>query len=128
MIIPRRIDGELNLVDIRISQAAAWQDSFAYNEITRPLLPGWTRARLIIRPEFDHPTVLRDLKSDGVAPEIIVDDAAYCELAFNVARTVCQAFPVGTWKQVLLFEYPDVNVDSFEAWRGDFIVEPGLLP
>lgn len=135
MIVPRRI-GEDGVpeVDIIVSAAVPWLDAFEVAEVTRPLVNLWVRLRLIIRPSFDSVTLTRELRSDGVSPEIIVDDAARGAFHVEVAQSVMAAIPRNAdgsakhYAQFLVAEYPVADSDSLPLWRGAFVIEPGLLP
>jgi hypothetical protein len=134
MIIPRELgeDG-VDQRDIIVSAAVPWNDSFCIKQGTRPLPTGWARLRLIIRPAFDHATLLRALSTDGLAPEITVDDADRAAFSVAVAQPVIAAMPrnpdgtAARYAQFLIAEYASAS-DNLPLWRGAFIVQPGLLP
>lgn len=134
MIDWRGLINGIQTVDIRVRADVPWLDSFWYVDGTRPLLAGWARLRLIIRPAFDHVTLLRELRTDGVAPEITVDDADRAAFTINVAQSVMTTFlrkvdgTANTYAQMLIAEYAGADFDNVELWRGKFIVEPGILP
>jgi hypothetical protein len=130
-VIETQDDGR---VTITIAADEPWNDAFwAPLDGTRPLAPDWTRIRLIIRPDYEHPTILRALSTDGVSPEITVVDANEAAFAIHVAQaTVSSAFPrlsnrdTARYTHMLIAEYPDPN-DNRELWRGNLFIKPGRL-
>lgn len=123
----------LPAVDFRITAGVGWLDAFALTEITRPLPPDWLRLRLIIRPAYDHTTLIRNMVTDGVSPEIIIDDADRAAFSMQVAQDVVADWlrkPDGTaqaYAHWLTVEYASA-IDNREHWRGLLYVEPGLRP
>lgn len=128
MIIPQASRAGFTIFDIRIVADAPWNDSFSVTEFTRPLPHDWVSLELIIRPSYDHVSLIRKLTSVGVGAEIIIDDADRAEFSFRVAQSVVETFQRGQFVQMFRAVYSNDDFDSVELWRGAFIVDPGLLP
>lgn len=132
MIVDRGIVDGFVRVDIRVAAGVPWNDAFwIVDGGTRPLVPDWLRLRLVIRPDFDHPSLIRELVSDGATPEIVVVDADEAAFAFAVSHTAIAAIGrltnrTTTYAQMLIAEYASADEDNRELWRGEFIIEPGL--
>jgi hypothetical protein len=141
MISDPAYDGDGNLIaHVTVSAAAAFADSFEIGDGTRPLAPDWVKLQLEIRPDFDHPDLIRrlstlasDPEAASAVPEIVVHDADRAVFSFKVAQPVIAALlrhPDGSaarYSQILRALYLS-SADTREIWRGDFVVMPGRAP
>lgn len=119
-------------INITISNAEPWNDAFEIGDGTRPLPSDWTAIELFVRPDFDHPTLIRKLSTDGDDPdatsveaEIIVDDQERAAFSFKVPHSVTSTLSPGVYVHILNAVYVEADNDTREIWRGRFIVKPG---
>lgn len=112
---------------ITIYHGEDWSDSFFLMDGTRPVDLTDCIVELIIRPSFDHTTLIRKLTSDGGAAEIIIDDAEKGAAHIFIPKaTIATDLPVTDavpWSQFL--RVIDFGGTITEKWRGPMIVKPG---
>lgn len=103
-----------------------WKDAFQIEEGTRPRDLTGSVLQLVVRPVHDHANLIRELRSDGDAPEIIIDDAELGAAHVEVAQATVATLPLGTWEYFL--DEITSGGSRYPILRGQFIVHPGRLP
>ncbi len=113
---------------ITIYQGEDFAEAFCIMAGTRPMDLTDKTVELIIRPSFDHPTLIRAISSAGASPEITIDDAENGGCIIFISKDVVASdLPVSDtmpWAQFL--RVLDDTYGTYDMiWRGPFYVKPG---